>query len=136
MNYLFALIATVFVLGMTSCDPNENTVTPDNPLEEYVGSYTLTSSLNGTDETLPSNPDFESGNNLGQTSKHWSFSLNADGTGLFVGNVATDPMKWTISDDTLIITIYGRDYNLYVISHTSSELVARLSGNVNTYNIN
>lgn len=27
INYLFAIIATVFVLGMTSCDPNE--VTPD-----------------------------------------------------------------------------------------------------------
>jgi len=136
INYLFALIATVFVLGMTSCDPNENSVAPANPLEEFVGTYTLTSSMSGTDEILPSNPAFETGNDQGQSSKHFSFILNADGTGSYIGHVATEPMTWELGVSKFVLTYYGTKYTLNVSSHSSNELVATYSGNVNTYNIN
>ena len=136
INYLMSMFAIVLALGVMSCDPNENSVTPDNPLEEYVGNYALTSSLNGTDETLPSNPDFRIGNDFGQTSKHFSFVLSADGTGTFIGNVASEPMTWKLNGTTLTIKYYGTNYNLNVTSHTSSEMIATLSGNVNTYIIN
>lgn len=88
--------------------------------------------MSGTDETLPSNPDFRIGNNLDHMTKHFSFILAGDGTGTFIGYVASSPMTWTLSGSTININYHLKNYELSVTSKTNSELVATHRGNINT----
>jgi len=131
-----SIFAVVLALGVMSCDPNENSITPDNSLEEYIETYTQTSSMCCTDETSPINPPFDTGNDFDQSWKHFVFILNADGTAFavnpkYTGSHNPQLATWDLRGKNILIKYYGTVYNLNVTSLTDSGLVATYSDNLN-----
>ena len=109
INYLFAIIATVFVLGMTSCDPNE--VTPDNTvdgiqLEDLTGFWTNTETkLNGS--IVVCNDDLD----LTDATVNFNISVSSDTSGSLTAYYQCNngtPSSLSIEDfddETLVMTL-------------------------------
>ena len=122
INYLFALIATVFVLGMTSCDPNE--VTPDNTvdgitLSDFDGNWSTTlitynsQSYDEADACANTSPVKWGSMDLfvNSANSQITFTNNCD-------NGFNRTWGATLDSETLLLTIDSFDRKFQIVDHS------------------